>query len=94
MIKSRGEAQLLKIRACGSVFSDVFVPDGGIFLDVGGEEGDAFLGVEVEDFDVEGAEPVDAALEVAGFADDDASESELADEAAAVPAGRERGDHG
>jgi len=70
------------------------VPDGGIFFDVSGEEGDAFLGVEVDDFDVEGAEPVDAALEGAGFADHDASESELADEAAAVPAGRERGDHG
>ena len=78
----------------GSAFADVFVPDGGIFLDVGGEEGDAFLGVEVEDFDVEGAEPVDAALEGAGFADDDASESELADEATAIPAGRERSDHG
>ena len=70
------------------------MPDGGIFLNVGGEEGDAFLGVEVEDFDVEGAEPVDAALEGAGFADDDAGESELANEAAAVPAGRECGDHG
>jgi hypothetical protein len=70
------------------------VPDGGIFFDVGGEEGDALLGVEVDDFDVEGSEPVDAALEGAGFADDDASESELANEAAAVPAGRECGDYG
>ncbi len=81
-------------RICTSLFADVFVPDGGIFFDVSGEEGDAFLRIEVEDFDVEGAEPVDAALEGAGFADDDASESELTDEAAAVPAGRECGDHG
>ncbi|SRR6266478_9706820 len=75
-------------------FADVFVPDGGIFLDVVGEESDALLGFAVDDFDVEGAEPVDAALEGAAFADDDARESELADEAAAVPAGRESGNHG
>ena len=81
-------------RRRASGFADIFVPDGGIFLDVVGEEGDAVLGIEVDDFDVEGAEPVDAALEGAAFADDDARESELADEAAAVPAGRESGNHG
>ena len=70
------------------------MPDGGTFLDVVGEESDALLGIEVDDFDVEGAKPVDAALESAAFADDDARESELADEAAAVPAGRESGNHG
>ena len=75
-------------------FADVFVPDGGIFLDVVGEKSDTLLGIDVDDFDVEGAEPVDAALEGAAFADDDARESELADEAAAVPAGRESGNHG
>jgi len=81
-------------RRRASGFADIFVPDGGIFLDVVGEEGDALLGIEVDDFDVEGAEPVDAALEGAAFAYDDARESELADEAAAIPAGREGGDHG
>src|SRR2546430_5303811 len=77
----------------GSVLADVFVPDGGIFFDVGGEQGYTFLKVEVENFDVERAEPIDAALESAAFADDDASESELADEAAAIPAGSEGSDH-
>jgi hypothetical protein len=80
---------------CGDylVFADVFVPDGGIILDVRGEERNAVCGVEVDDFDVERAEPVDAALEGAGFADDDAGETELTDEAAAIPAGSESGEH-
>ncbi len=69
------------------IFADVFVPDGGIFLNIVGKERDTFLGVEVEDFDVERAEPVDAALESAAFADDDASKIKLADQAAAIPAG-------
>ena len=77
----------------GSFFADVFVPDGRIILDVIGEQSDAFLRVEIDDFNVEGAEPVDAALEGAGFADDDAGKTELANEAAAIPARRERGDH-
>src|SRR5436189_3162663 len=77
----------------GSVLADVFVPDGGIFFDVGRQESYTVLGVEVEHFYVERAEPIDAALESAAFADDDASESELADEAAAIPAGSECSDH-
>ena len=75
-------------------FADIFVPDFGVVADVGGEELDAFLGVEIEDLDAEGAEPIDASLESAGFADDDAREAELTDEAAAIPAGRKRGNHG
>lgn len=38
-------------------------------------------------------QPVDASVEGPAFADDDGLESELADQAGAVPAGRERGDH-
>jgi hypothetical protein len=80
--------------APGSVLADVLVPDGGIFLDVIGEERYTFLRIEVDDFDVERAKPVDAALKRARFADDDAGETELADEAAAIPARSERCDHG
>ena len=69
------------------IFADVFVPDGGIFLNIVGKERDTFLGVEVEDFDVERAEPVDAALESTAFADDDASKVKLPNQAAAIPAG-------
>ena len=43
--------------------------------------------------DAEVAEPVLAAGEVDAFADDDGLEAELADEAGAVPAGGEGGDH-
>jgi hypothetical protein len=69
------------------IFAYVFVPDGGILLNIVGKERDTFLGVEVEDFDVERAEPVDAALESTAFADDDASKIKLANQAAAIPAG-------
>lgn len=77
-----------------SVHADVFVPNGRVGGDVGGEEGDAFGGVEVDDLDAELAEPVDAAAEVLALADDETAEAELADEAGAVPAGGEGGDHG
>ena len=63
-------------------------------MDVVGEKSCTFLGVEIDDFDVEGAKPYDAALEGAGFADDDAGKTELANEAAAIPARGERSDHG
>ena len=70
------------------------MPDGRIFLDVVAEESDAFLGVEVEDFDVERAEPVYAALKGAAFTHDHAGKTELADEAAAIPARSQGSDHG
>ena len=75
-----------------SVEADVFVPEGGVVEDEVGHEGDAGGGGEVEDGDVDGAEPVDAAGEGLGFADDEGAEAELADESAAVPAGGEGGD--
>src|SRR5258708_36701273 len=75
------------------VDADFFVPNGGISADVGGQEVDAFGGVEVDDLDAIFAEPVDAAVEIAGFADDYGGDAELADEAAAIPARRQRGDH-
>src|SRR5260370_40838779 len=53
----------------------------------------AFGGVEVDDLDAIFAEPVDAAVEVGGLADDHGGDAELADEAAAIPAGRQGGDH-
>lgn len=39
------------------------------------------------------AQPVNASFECLAFADDDGLEAELADQAGAVPAGPERGDH-
>jgi hypothetical protein len=74
-------------------FAYVLVPDFRVLSDVGGEEFGAFGGVEVDDLDTGGAEPVQATGEVTGFADDDGAEAELADEATAVPAGGESADH-
>src|SRR5260370_30774496 len=53
----------------------------------------AFGGVKVDDLDAVFAEPVDAAVEIDGLADDYSGDAELADEAAAIPARRQRGDH-
>jgi hypothetical protein len=69
------------------------VPEGGVGGDVVAHHGDAGGVGEVDDGDAEVAEPVLTAGEVLGFADDDGAEAELADEAGAVPAGGERGDH-
>ena len=73
--------------------ADVFVPDGGVGGDVVAHHGDAGEVGEVDDLDAEVAEPVLAAGEVDALAEDDGAEAELADEAGAVPAGGERGDH-
>ena len=76
-----------------SVDADVFVPNGGISADVAGEQVDAFCGVEVDNFSAVFAKPVDAAVEVDGLADDYDGDAELSDESAAIPTGRQRGDH-
>jgi hypothetical protein len=77
----------------GLFFADVFIPDMRLFGDEFLEEVDAFLRVQVDDADAVFDEPVEAAAETDGFADDDSSDLELADESAAIPAGGERGDH-
>jgi hypothetical protein len=69
------------------------VPDCGIGLNVLCQKRNAFLRIEIDDGDTEGTKPVDATLEIAAFADDNGAEAELAKQAAAVPARRERGDH-
>ena len=75
------------------IFADVFVPDVGFFGDEFLEEVDAVLGMEIDHADAVFDEPVEAAAEADGFTDDDSSDLELADEAAAIPAGGEGGDH-
>jgi len=61
--------------------------------DVAGEEIGALPAVEVDYLYAVFAKPVETALEVAAFADDEGSDVELANEAAAIPAGGECGDH-
>jgi hypothetical protein len=75
------------------LLADVFVPDVGLFGDEFLEEVDALLGVQVDHADTVFDEPVEAAAEADGLADDDRSDLELAHEAAAIPAGGESGDH-
>ena len=77
----------------GLVEADVFVPDGGIFADVSGQEIDAIGGMQIDDLDAIFAKPVDAALEVDRFSDDYGRNAELADQTAAIPTRRQRGDH-
>ncbi len=74
-------------------FANVFIPDGGIGANVIREKLKTFGGIEVDHFYAERAQPIHAALKIATLADDDLAKTELADEAAAIPAGRERGDH-
>lgn len=80
-------ARLHKDGPPGLIFADVFVPDGGIFFDVLGQEGDAFLIVQVDHVHAMFAEPRDATWEILAFTYDQSLEAELADEAAAIPAG-------
>jgi hypothetical protein len=75
------------------LLADVFVPDVGFLGDELFEKVDAFLGVKVDHADAVFDEPIEAAAEGDGLADDDGSDLELADEAAAIPAGGEGGDH-
>ena len=75
------------------LFADVFVPDFRMGRDVVTEQVDAFPGTQVDHGRSVVAEPVEGAGEVFGFAHDDGSDLELADQAAAVPAGGERRHH-
>ncbi len=74
------------------VFADVLVPDGWIGTNVVRQKVKTFRGIEVDYLDTERAQPVHATLEIAAFADDDFAKTELADEAAAIPAGSKGGD--
>jgi hypothetical protein len=77
----------------GLLLSNVFVPNVGFFGDEFLEKVDALLRVEVDHADAIFDEPVEAAAEADRLTDDDCSDLELADEAAAIPAGGERSDH-
>src|SRR5437016_5310538 len=54
---------------------------------------DAFFRMGVKDLGAVFAEPVNAAAKIHGFADDYRADAKLANQAAAIPAGSERGHH-
>jgi hypothetical protein len=74
-------------------FADVFIPHGWIRANIVGEHQNTFFRVEIDYRDSEGAEPVDAALEVPALANNNSAESKLAHEATAVPTGGKRSHH-
>src|SRR5439155_15151027 len=76
-----------------SVHTDIFVPNLGVVSDVLREHLDAFARTGVEDLRAVFAEPVNSAREIHGFADDYRADAELAYQAAAIPAGSQRGYH-
>jgi hypothetical protein len=76
-----------------SLFADILVPDGGVGGDVCFEKLAAFAVVQVDDFDTDFAEPIEAAGEGAAFADNESANAKLAHQAAAVPTGRKRCNH-
>src|SRR5260370_18946593 len=76
-----------------SFFADIFVPDRGVLRDVGRQHVDAFFGAQINDFNTILSQPIDAAAEIHRLPDHHSPNSELSDEAAAIPARRERCDH-
>src|SRR6266478_2321712 len=76
-----------------SVHTDIFVPNFRMVRNVPGEHSNALLGVQVDDIDSILDQPIDAAAEIYGLADDYGADAELADEAAAIPARSQRRDH-
>ncbi len=65
----------------------------GVGLDVVSQELDAFLRVKIDDLYTERAQPIEATLKILALADDKRAKTELANQAAAIPARGESGDH-
>jgi biotin carboxylase len=76
-----------------SLYADVFMPDFGMGGNVVREHLDAIFGVQVDDVSAILLQPIDAAVKIYGLADNYCPDAELADQATAIPAGRERGNH-
>src|SRR6266849_1261199 len=76
-----------------SLFADVFSPDFRVVGHVFSKHLDAFVRMGVEHFRAVLAQPIDAAAEIYGLADDYGANAKLADQAAAIPARSQRGHH-
>src|ERR1700685_3997409 len=73
--------------------ADVFVPDVRVRLDVRSEQRGALFGIKINYLHAERTKPVNAALKCPAIADHKRAKAKLADQPAAIPARRERGDH-
>jgi hypothetical protein len=69
------------------------MPNRGIRLNIVGEQRDAFLRPKIYDDYTGLAQPIDAAGKISGLPYDHRRNGKLADQATAIPAGRQRGDH-
>src|SRR5580704_2757880 len=76
-----------------SVFADVFVPQCRILRDKFAQHLHTFFRRKINHFDSVFLKPVDPAAKIHGFTDNHHSNSELADQSAAIPARRERRHH-
>src|ERR1700704_2691931 len=77
-----------------SLFSDVFVPNLGVSADILAQQRGALRRIEIKDSYAKRAQPLHAALKIAALADDQRTEAKLPDQSTAIPARRQRGDHG
>src|SRR3989304_325816 len=84
---------IIQLPARWLLLPDILIPDPWIGTNIPTEHLDALGRAQVDDLDAVLAQPLDAAAEIHGFADHDGPDIELAHQAAAVPAGRERRDH-
>jgi len=75
------------------LLANVFIPYGGVCANVIREERRAFAGIQVNHVDADRAQPVHTALKIAAFADNHSAEAKLAHQPAAIPAGRQGGNH-
>src|SRR5580698_701125 len=75
------------------LLANVFIPYGGVRANVIREERRAFAGIQVNHVDADRAQPVHTALKIAALADDHGAEAKLAHQPAAIPAGRQGGNH-
>jgi hypothetical protein len=88
-----GGLMVSNIRKTDLLFADIFIPYLRMRGDISFEQFPALAAVEVDYFDTIFAQPIEASSEGPAFSDDERSKAKLPYEAAAIPAGRKRGDH-
>src|ERR1700722_6949814 len=84
---------MMQGRGCFGAFPDVLVPDIRIPGNEGRQQFLALFRTHVDDLDAVFTQPIDPAAKRRRLADDYLHDPELPDQAAAIPARRERRDH-
>jgi hypothetical protein len=76
-----------------SLFTDIFIPHFGVGRNVTRQQLYALFRIEIDHLDAVLSKPINGALKIDRLADDHCSDSELANQTAAVPARRKRRHH-